>query len=46
MHAIPYYLLRSRQQGQRVVAVMKMLGFFAPLAAALFIGALPVVLVS
>ena len=44
--AIPYYLLRSRQKGQRVVAVVRMLGFVALLVVALFIGALPVGLVS
>jgi hypothetical protein len=44
--AIPYYLLRSRQQGQRVVAVVKMLGFVVLIVVAESIGALPVVLVS
>ncbi len=44
--AIPYYLIRSRPRGQRLRAVASMLGFVALLVVALFIGALPVVLLS
>ena len=44
--AIPYYLIRSRPSGQRLRAVASMLGFVALLVVALFIGALPVVLLS
>jgi hypothetical protein len=44
--AIPYYLLRSRAKGQRVRAIVSMLGFFVLLVVALFVGALPVALVS
>ncbi len=44
--AVPYYLLRSRPRGQRLWAVAGMLGFIGLLIVALFIGALPVALVS
>jgi hypothetical protein len=44
--AIPYYLLRSRPRGQRTKAIVGMLGFFVLLVLALFVGALPVALVS
>ena len=44
--AIPYYLLRSRQKGQRLMAVVRMSCFVALLVAALVLGALPVALAS
>lgn len=44
--AVPYYLLRSRPRGQRLKAMVCLLGFFVLLVAALFIGALPVALLS
>lgn len=44
--AVPYYLLRSREKGQRLVAVAKLLGFAVLMVAAMMIGALPVAMVS
>ena len=44
--AIPYYLLRSRPRGQRFKAIVGLLAFFALLVVALFVGALPVELLS
>jgi hypothetical protein len=44
--AVPYYLFRSRQKGQRLRAVASMLGFVALLVVALFAGAVPIALVS
>jgi hypothetical protein len=44
--AVPYYLLRSREKGQRLKAVLSMLGFVVLLVVAVFIGAVPVALVS
>lgn len=44
--AVPYYLLRSRERGKRLVALAKMLGFVLLMIAATYIGSLPVMLVS
>ena len=44
--AIPYYLLRSREKGQRLSAFARMLGFIVLLVVAMLIGTLPVALFS
>jgi hypothetical protein len=44
--AVPYYLLRSRERGQRLFAMAKLLGFVVLMVAALVVGALPVAVVS
>lgn len=44
--AVPYYLLRSREKGQRLRAFARMLGFIALMLGAMLIGALPVALFS
>lgn len=44
--AVPYYLLRSRERGQRLRSFMKMLGFIVLMIGAMLVGALPVVLLS
>lgn len=44
--AVPYYLLRSREKGQRLLAFAKMVGFMVLMVGALLVGALPVALLS
>lgn len=44
--AVPYYLVRTRKKGQRLLAVAKMIGFMVLTIVAVMIGALPVVLLS
>ena len=44
--AVPYYLLRSRQKGRRLLAFAKLLGFIFLMVVAMVIGALPVAMVS
>ena len=44
--AVPYYLLRSRERGQRLLAVAKLFGFVLLMVVAMVIGALPVAAVS
>jgi hypothetical protein len=44
--AVPYYLLRSREKGQRLLAFAKMFGFVLLLIAAVMIGSLPAVMAS
>jgi CDP-diglyceride synthetase len=44
--AVPYYLLRSREKGQRLKAISRMFGFLLLIVAAVMVGALPAALVS
>jgi len=44
--AVPYYLLRSREKGQRFKAISKLFGFLALVVGAAMVGALSVALVS
>jgi hypothetical protein len=44
--AVPYYLLRSREKGQRLLAVAKLLGFVVLMVIAMAIGGLPVAVVG
>jgi hypothetical protein len=44
--AVPYYLLRSREKGQRLLAVAKLLGFVVLMVVAMAIGGLPVAVVG
>jgi hypothetical protein len=44
--AVPYYLLRSREKGQRLVAVARLFGFVVLMAVAMIVGALPVAVFS
>jgi cytochrome bd-type quinol oxidase subunit 2 len=44
--AVPYYVLRSREKGQRLLAFAKLFGFVLLLIAAVAIGSLPAVLIS
>jgi hypothetical protein len=44
--AVPYYLLRSRRRGQRLLAFTKLFGFVLLMVVAVVIGALPVAIVS
>lgn len=44
--AVPYYLLRSREKGQRLLALAKMLGFIVLMVGALLVGASSVALLS
>ena len=43
MCAIPYYLIRSREKGKRIVALLAMLGFLVLVVVALLVGSLPIV---
>lgn len=44
--AVPYYLLRSRERGQRLLAFAKLIGFVVLMIIAMAIGSLPAVLAS
>jgi hypothetical protein len=44
--AVPYYLLRSREKGQRLVAFAKLFGFALLMVAASIIGAWPVAMIG
>ncbi|WP_116807638.1 hypothetical protein [Steroidobacter cummioxidans] len=44
--AVPYYLLRSRQRGQRLAAFAKLVAFVLLMVVAVMIGAMPVAMVS
>lgn len=44
--AVPYYLLRSREEGRRLRAFARMLGFVLLMVVAMVVGALPVALAS
>jgi hypothetical protein len=44
--AVPYYLLRSRERGRRLLAFAGMFGFVLLMVVAMVVGALPVALVS
>lgn len=44
--AVPYYLLRSREKGQRLLAFAKMLGFMVLMISAVLVGALPIALLG
>lgn len=44
--AVTYYVLRSREKGQRLRAFVKMIGFMALMVGAFFVGALPVALLG
>ena len=44
--AVPYYLLRSREKGRRLVAFAKLVGFVLLMAVAMMIGALPLAMVG
>ena len=44
--AVPYYLLRSREKGRRLLAVAKFLGFMVLMVIAMAIGGLPIAVVD
>ena len=44
--AVPYYLLRSRERGRRLLAFAKLFGFVLLMLVAMAIGALPIAMVS
>lgn len=46
LFAVPYYLIRSRERGHRLKAVIFFIGFVLAFVAALSLGALPVAMLS
>lgn len=44
--AIPYYLVRSRPRGERLKAILRLLGFSALVVLAMLAGAVPVLLTT
>lgn len=44
--AVPYYLVRSRERGERLKAVIYFIGYIAAFLVTLSLGALPVTLLS